>query len=56
MMITESMKAEFKKYMDCHAAVETLYKNHVISNDLKKDLECDLLREIIDYMKSEVEE
>ena len=55
-MITESMKAEFKKYMDCYASVETLYKNHVISNDLKKDLECDLLRDIINYMKSEVEE
>ena len=42
--------------MDCHASVETLYKNHVISNDLKRELECDLLREIIDYMKSEVED
>ena len=55
-MASESVATIFKKYAECYTAIETLHRNYIIDDDLEVDLKLDILREIIDYMKSEIEE
>lgn len=45
----------FKKYIDCYEAVQTLKKHLVIDDDFYQEIRSDLLEDIIETFKSEVE-
>ena len=46
----------FKEYIACYEAIETLANNNIITDEVSIELKEDLLYEIIDAMKSEVDE
>lgn len=45
----------FKKYIDCYEATQTLKKHLVIDDDFYQEIRGDLLDEIVETFKSEVE-
>lgn len=45
----------FKKYIDCYNATQTLKKHLVIDDDFYQEIRSDLLDEIIETFRSEVE-
>ena len=46
----------FKRYIGCFEAIEQLYDSNIIDGEIKDEIRCDLLVNIIETMKSEVEE
>lgn len=45
----------FKKYVDCYEAVNTLKRHYVLDDDFYQEIRSDLLEDIIETFKSEVE-
>ena len=54
--MNEAWKNIFNEYIDCYEAIATLESNGVIGDELSNKLKDNLLYEIIETMKTEVEE
>lgn len=54
--MNDAWKRIFNNYIECHKAIGTLVSHHVIDDEMEADLRFNLLDEIIETMKTEIEE